>query len=206
MQGALKSYYLALSRVADDGVLKAAIIRETTAVNSNYDGTSTFSSPSHRIFDLELTAKKNIETGDYLGALERLTDIYDNLSERKKQHIYSDLLKEIEICRLLLLIILDLPPSRQSPSHIKLMEYYYNFCKGSGGTDSDMVSPSPYPMDSMDLISFDLKCILSDMVNAWHSGNKSELGDAIDEFCELRDMSSIERILIENIMSSLIKA
>ncbi|XP_055838100.1 uncharacterized protein LOC129906379 [Episyrphus balteatus] len=202
-EGALKSYYLALTRVADDGVLKAAIIRETTAVNSNYDGTSTFSSPSHRIFDMELSAKKNVETGDYLGALERLTDIYDNLTERKKQHLYSDLLKEIEICRLLLLVILNLPPSRQSPSHIKLVEYYYNFSR-AGGHDTDMVSPSPYPMDSMGLISFELKCILSDIVVAWHDDNKSELGNAIDELCDLRDMSSMERILVENIMKSLI--
>ncbi|XP_055918726.1 uncharacterized protein LOC129950832 [Eupeodes corollae] len=192
-EGALKSYYLALSRVADDGVLKAAIIREITEVNSNFDGTSTFSSPSHRIFDLELSAKKNIETGDYLGALERLTDIYDNLTERKKQHLYSDLLKEIEICRLLLLIILNLPPSRQSPSHIKLVEHYYNFKKGNS-----------HDLDCMELISFDLKCILSDMITAWHDDSKSDLGNAIDELCELRDMSSMERMLVENIMKSLI--
>lgn len=203
LEGALKSFYLALSRVADDGVLKAAIIRETTAVNSKYDGTSTFSSPSHRIFDLELSAKKNIETGDYLGALERLTDIYDNLTERKKQHLYLDLLKEIEVCRLLLLVILDLPPSRQSPSHIKLVEYYYNFSQGGG--HSDMVSPSPYPMESMELISFDLKCILSDIVTAWHDGNKSLMGTALNDLYDLRELSSMERILVESIMKSLLK-
>lgn len=54
LEGALRGYNQAASRFDDDSVMKAAIIREIKKINPNADNTSSFISPSHRIYDLEM--------------------------------------------------------------------------------------------------------------------------------------------------------
>lgn len=94
-------------------------------MNKNYGNiTSDFNSPCHRIYDLELASNESVRSHDYVDALEKLTEIVDDISERKVEYLYEDVMKRTEVTRLLLLLLLDLPPSRQSPSHIKLLEKY----------------------------------------------------------------------------------
>jgi len=104
--------------------MKAAIIRKIKHIHPIIEVTSNFSSPAHRIYDLELSVQQSISSGDFVAALDKLTEIYEDIVERKAQNLYTDVLKRNELSRLLLLLILDLPPSRHSPSHIKLMERY----------------------------------------------------------------------------------
>lgn len=104
--------------------MKACIIREFKEINKNLNITSDFSSSAHRIYELELASNNNIQSNDFISALEKLTEIIEDFSERKCEHLYSDVLIRIEITRLLLLLILELPANRQSPSHVKIMEKF----------------------------------------------------------------------------------
>ncbi|XP_055382510.1 uncharacterized protein LOC129612774 [Condylostylus longicornis] len=124
LEGAMKSYNNALAKLSENSVMKAAIIREMKTLFPTYEDISNFSSPCHRFHDLETSASECIKNYNYLLALEKLTDIFDNINERKKEHLYEELLSRIEVSRLLLLIILNLPPARQSPSHIKILEKF----------------------------------------------------------------------------------
>lgn len=126
IEGALRCYNQAASRLEDDSVMKAAIIREIKKINPNAENTTNFNSPSHRIYDLDLSASQSIGNNDFVTALEKLTELYDDINERKVEDFYADVLVRNEISRLILLLILELPPSRQSPSHIKLLENYSN--------------------------------------------------------------------------------
>lgn len=124
IEGALRCYNQAASRLDDNSVMKAAIIREIKKINPNAENTSNFNSSSHRIYDLEISAAYSIKKHDFVSALEKLTELYDNITERRAENYYPDVLMRNEISRLILLLILELPPSRQSPSHIKLLESY----------------------------------------------------------------------------------
>lgn len=139
-------------------VIKAGIIRETAEQGKNVDQLeSTFDSPCHRYFDLELSAKDRIFMKDYYSALEKLTEIYDDVIERKKevslgsgfsdlvnfglnshifkfQFLYAELLKRNEITRLLLLLVLQLPKCRLAPSNVKLIEKY-TWCENDNAKD-----------------------------------------------------------------------
>lgn len=123
LEGANRCYFQALAS-QEDSVMKTCIIREVKEINKNLSMTSDFNSASHRIFDLELASNENIRSNDFIGALEKLTEIVDDVAERKESANYYDVMRRNEISRLLLLLLLELPPSRQSPSHIKLMEKY----------------------------------------------------------------------------------
>lgn len=107
---------------------KAAIFRELKMINSKNEDLSNFSSPCHRIFDLEISANDSIRNNDLVSALEKLTEIYDDISERKIEIFYRNVLKRIEISSILLLLLLNLPPTRHSPTHIKLLERYSFDC------------------------------------------------------------------------------
>ncbi|CRK93793.1 CLUMA_CG007321, isoform A [Clunio marinus] len=123
LEGAYRSYFQALTAV-DDPVMRTCIIREIKELNKDLNTTSDFNSASHRIYDLEQASNENIRVNDFIGALEKLTEIVDDVTERKVNSSYFDVMKRNEVSRLLLLLILELPPSRQSPSHIKLLEKY----------------------------------------------------------------------------------
>lgn len=104
--------------------MRTCIIREIRELNKDLNITSEFNSAAHRIYDLEMASNENIRSEDFIGALEKLTEIVDDITERKEANSYFDVMRRNEISRLLLLLLLELPPSRQSPSHIKLLEKY----------------------------------------------------------------------------------
>jgi factor VIII intron 22 protein len=126
LEGALRCYNQALSRLPEgSAVMKTAIIRELKKIDPNTEQTSNFSSNAHRIHDLEVAARENIlHNIDYISALEKLNEIYDDITERKVQSMYEDVMMRNTITRLFLLLILELPPARHLPSSIKLLERY----------------------------------------------------------------------------------
>lgn len=134
-QGALFCYNQALVQCNDDAVMKAAIIREMKKIHPNCDQMSDFVSPAHRAYELEMDANRCIRTNDYESALNKFTEIYDDIVERKVQTIYEKLIRTHEITRILLMLLLDLPPARQSPSNVKLLEHFqsYDECTESNG-------------------------------------------------------------------------
>ncbi|XP_055713282.1 40-kDa huntingtin-associated protein [Phlebotomus papatasi] len=138
VEGALRCYNQALGRLSEDSAMKAAIIREIKKIKPNAENTSNFNSPSHRIFDLETSAGESIRSGDFVAALEKLTEICDDIGERRVEAFYGSVIHRTEISRLMLLLLLELPPSRQSPSHIKLLERYTS-------TDSIWSDPENLP-------------------------------------------------------------
>lgn len=136
LNGALNCYNQAIQSLDDESVMKAAIIREMKQIQSNCEMTSNFASPAHRINDLELAANDCIRTGDYAGALDKLTEIYDDIVERKVQHFYSEVLRSNEVSRVLLILLLRLPPARQSPSSVKLLQRF-SFDREATSDDGD---------------------------------------------------------------------
>jgi hypothetical protein len=123
LEGANRSYFQALATI-DDSVMRTCTIREIRELNKDLNITSDFNSAAHRIYDLEIASNENINSNDFIGALEKLTEIVDDITERKEVNSYFDVMRRNEISRLFLLLLLELPPSRQSPSHIKLLEKY----------------------------------------------------------------------------------
>ncbi|XP_070507334.1 uncharacterized protein Hap40 [Chironomus tepperi] len=123
IEGSYRCYSQALCSEKDP-VIKACIIREFNEINKNLIITSDFSSYTHRIYELEKASNENILSNDYIFALEKLTEIIEDFSERKCENLYSDVLIRVEFTRLLLLLILELPANHQSPSHIKILERF----------------------------------------------------------------------------------
>lgn len=138
LESALRCYNQALDAYADDSPFRAAIIRKIKAIQApgaNNHLTSSFASPSHRAHDLDRAADECVRTGDYAGALERRTELYDDIAERRVQPLYGDLLHANELARVLLLLWLELPPARQSPSHVKLLAQVAAAAEGAADTD-----------------------------------------------------------------------
>lgn len=126
-QAALHCYNQALVQCNEDAVMKAAIIREMKKIHPYCDQTSDFVSPVHRAYELEMDANRCIRCNDYETALDKLSEIYDDIVERKVQTIYEKLVQTHEITRILLMLVLDLPPARQSPSNVKLLERFMSY-------------------------------------------------------------------------------
>lgn len=123
LEGAFRCYSQALT-TEKNPVMKACIIREFTEINKNLSVTSDFHSPCHRVYELQLASVNDIQKNDFVAALDKLTEIIEIQAERKSEALYEEVIARIEITRLLLLLFLDLPASRQSPSQIKLLEKY----------------------------------------------------------------------------------
>lgn len=123
LEGAFRCYSQALS-TEKNPIMNACIIREFSEINKNLNMTSDFNSPCHRVYELEASSNVDIQSNDFVAALDKLTEIMEMISERKCEMYYIDVINRIEITRLFLLLLLDLPASRQSPSQIKLLERY----------------------------------------------------------------------------------
>ncbi|KAH8245099.1 hypothetical protein KR032_004832 [Drosophila birchii] len=134
-EGALHCYHRAAERAVDGCVFKAAILRELKQLQRQLDSTSSFASPTHQIHDLETGAEACGQRGDYRSALQHYDDIVDNVYERRGARMYGELLRRVEVLRLLLLVHLNLPPARQSPAHIKLIEHYYSLAQFESTAD-----------------------------------------------------------------------
>lgn len=174
LEGAHRAYFQALAAV-EDSVMRTCIIREIRELNNDISITSDFNSASHRIYDLELASNQNIRAGDYIGALEKLTEIVDDVTERKELSSYHEVMKRNEISRLLLLLLLELPPSRQSPSHLKLLEKYtWNH------ESFDIEIASMMKAQYNQILDENLVLVLEGLVHACQNGD----GDCVREMCD----------------------
>lgn len=122
--GAVRCYNDALALLPDDSAMSAGIIRKLKKICPNTEKSSNFHSPTHRIHDLEISARLHIQEKRFLAALEHLTEIFDILQEEKTESSYPHLVAQVEVLLLLLLLLLKLPPGRQSPIHMKILTKY----------------------------------------------------------------------------------
>lgn len=156
LENALRCYNQALDAYADESVFRAAIIRKIKRIQPHCELTSSFASPSHRMHDLDRAADACVRSGDYAAALEKRTEIFDDICERRVQSLYTDLLRGNEIARVLLLLWLELPPARQSPSHVALLRQF----TGTG----DEQQPSAEQLEPQ--LPADMRWALAELVRA----------------------------------------
>lgn len=211
---ALHCFTQAIEKCPDDSVMKAAIIREMTPLQPHNEVTSTFNSPAHRIWELEHAAELCIKNNDYLRPLHQLDDIVDNIYERKKQHLYTEVLNRAEILRILLLVALDLPPSRHTPAHIKLIEYYAQVAefKNEAGICSSNLQSPVYEVYNLvtwcpgAYLSIYQKYALAEIVWAWHLNKPYDLKVALQEFRhKFISLNETQRSLINSIIQKVDK-
>lgn len=70
--------------------MKAAVVKEMLKVKPSVDVTSEFTSPSHKIHELETAAKNCVKRKDFMGALDKRTELMDSVTERNVQYLYVD--------------------------------------------------------------------------------------------------------------------
>ncbi|KAH8387941.1 hypothetical protein KR093_010395 [Drosophila rubida] len=209
-EGALHCYQNAVERVADGGVFKAAVLRELQLVQQQrpLERTSSFASPTHRIHELELSAEMSMEREDYRSALLQLDDIVDNIYERRAPLMYGELLRRVEILRLLLLLHLNLPPARQSPAHIKLIEHYYTMAQI---TPDEIASPCLGHSNELverpgAFVPLQQQYALAEIVCAWVERQMCDLKQLLRDFGnEMSSLSQSERQLLHIIYAELSK-
>ncbi|XP_063698103.1 uncharacterized protein LOC134829041 [Culicoides brevitarsis] len=125
-QGALRCYndILENPKLPKDSVIRAMVIRQLKTIDPETSQTSTFDSPFMRYEDLKRAAIYDISQEFYKPALNKLTDITDDIVERKKELFHPEMMEYSEITRLLLLLYLELPPAALAPSNVALLERY----------------------------------------------------------------------------------
>jgi len=178
LDGAEQAYQQSLALV-EDSVMRACIIREMRELNNDLNITSDFNSASHRIYDLELASQANIRANDFIGALEKLTEIVDDITERKATHSYYDVMRRNEVSRLLLLVLLELPPSRQSPSNLKLLEKYtWNY------ESFDIEMATMMKTQSNHILDQNLTLLLEGLVHACQELHREGVKEMCDEISQ----------------------
>lgn len=125
-QGALRCYdeILQNPHLPKNSFIRASVIRQLKTIDPHTDQTSTFESPLLRYEDLKRAAIVDIKEEHYQNALNKLTDISDDIIERKKEAYHPAVLEYAEITRLLLLLHLEMPPAALAPSNAALLERY----------------------------------------------------------------------------------
>lgn len=190
LEGAFRCYTQALSRLPDDSVTKAAIIRELKEINPNVEITSNFSSPSHRIWDLEQSAEENIKSRDYVAAFEKLTEIYDDVTERRCEDLYLQVMQRVEVSRLLLLCLLQLPPSVRYDG--KFIERYSSI----GENNQAIVSPR-----GSEIVSEHLFFMLQSLVVSCQAKDMDSLVAVRDELSQCHELTDSQQNLLEELVS-----
>uniref|UniRef100_A0A336MH64 CSON015284 protein n=1 Tax=Culicoides sonorensis TaxID=179676 RepID=A0A336MH64_CULSO len=124
--GALQCYneILTSPHLPQDSFIRASVIRLLKEIDPESPQTSTFHSPIMRYEDLKRGATYDMQKGNYWGALNKLTDIHDDIIERKKADYHAAVLEFAEITRLLLLLHLEFPPAALAPSNAALLDRY----------------------------------------------------------------------------------
>lgn len=89
----LQCYDSAVNLLSDDSPMKAAVIKEMLKVKPSVELTSGFNSSSHKIHDLEIAAKECVRTKDFVSALDKRTEIMNNVNERNVQYLYVDVMR-----------------------------------------------------------------------------------------------------------------
>ncbi|KAH8338008.1 hypothetical protein KR059_002542 [Drosophila kikkawai] len=204
-EGALHCYHRAAERAVDGCVFKAAILRELKQLQRQLDSTSSFASPTHQIHDLETSAEASGQRGDYRSALQHYDDIVDNVYERRGARMYGELLRRVEVLRLLLLVHLNLPPARQSPAHIKLIEHYYSLaqfesCSDDDGGASSVERPGAFVPSQQQYALAEIAC-------AWVERKMCDLKHLLRDFAtEFGALSGAERQLLRVMHADLAKS
>lgn len=193
LEGSLKSYILALNCLdgTEYSVMRVGIIRAIRRINPNFEGTSDFASPCHRIFELEAAAIEMILIEDYSKALQNLADIFDNIFERKKETLYKDLLQRIQIYTILVLSIFNLNP--QKTDFVKSYEKYVcDFCDDF----TELLILKDYGLPT------EVKERLTDLVNSWN--NKMEMKLSLERFQNIKFLDKVQAFLIQQIRKDLL--
>jgi factor VIII intron 22 protein len=194
LEGAHRAYVQALSAI-DDSVMRTCIIREMKDLNNDLNITSDFNSACHRIYDLELASNENIRSNDFIGALEKLTEIVDDITERKETNSYYDVMRRNEVSRLLLLLLLELPPSRQSPSHLKLLEKYtWNH------ESFDIEIASMMKAQNNQILDEDLVLMLEGLVNSCQNSHGESVKELTEEISRHRFISMEQLHLLDRLV------
>uniref|UniRef100_A0A182PFP4 Uncharacterized protein n=1 Tax=Anopheles epiroticus TaxID=199890 RepID=A0A182PFP4_9DIPT len=193
-EGAFRCYTQALSRLPDKSVLGAAVIRELKEITPAVELTSDFSSPCHRIWDLEQSAEENLTGRDYVGAFEKLSEIYDDVIERKCEPLYRDVMRRIEVSRLLLLCLLQLPPSVRYDH--KFIERYSTIGDAVGAGSSHR-EPSP----GQGQLSEDLVFLLQSLVVSCQAKDVDSLVAVRDELCQRQDLTNSQQTLLKEVVA-----
>lgn len=170
-EAAIHCFAQAIEKCPDDGVLKAAIIREMTPLQPYYQGTSTFDSSAHRIYEMVAGIDSCILEGSNLYMALQLVDaIVDNIYERKQSSLYMELLKSMEVLRIFLLMAISPPPACQTPAHAELLEHYLKVANFE--IEEDDLQCKPGEDDTCwrpgQMLSFDVQCDVAEIVLAWH--------------------------------------
>ncbi|XP_053696078.1 uncharacterized protein LOC128743506 [Sabethes cyaneus] len=189
LEGAFRCYTHVLSRLPEESVTKAAIIRELREINPNAEITSNFCSPSHRIWDLEQSAEHSIKTADFVAAFEKLSEIYDDITERKCAELYPDVMKRVEISRLLLLCLLQLPPSVRYDH--KFIERYSTI--GDCDTTSAQIGNG--------FISEELFFLLQSLVVSCQAKDVISLVAVRDELSHCKELTNSQQLLLKQLIS-----
>ncbi|XP_017109849.2 uncharacterized protein Hap40 [Drosophila bipectinata] len=208
-EGALHCYQRATEKALDGGVFNAAIFRELRQLEPQLEATSSLASPAHQIHDLETSAETSSQRGDFRSALQHYDDIVDNIYERRGARMYGDLLRRVEVLRLLLLVHLNLPPARQSPAHIKLIEYYYGLAVIEFGArpsassledDDSGQRPGAYVPEQQ-------QYALAEIASAWVERKMYDLKHLLRDFgAEFGALSAAERQLLKTMHADLSKS
>lgn len=178
--------------------MKACIIREITKIKKNTDNiSSNFHSPCHRNYDLVLLANECIKKDDFVTALEKLTECNDDIVERKAEYFYGDQMKHNEISRLLLLLYLELPPSRLSPSHIKLIEKYTWKSEADKFFDIDS---AVHLNTHRNLLPSNLVMFLEGLVNGCQNKDGMMVIDMRNELIKFHMISDDQSYLLDKLM------
>lgn len=193
LEGSLKSYSLALNCLEgkEFSVMRVGVIRAIRRINPNFEGTSEFCSPCHRIFELETSAVEKILLEDYHRALQNLADIFDNIFERKKEILYKDLLQRIQIYTILILSIFNL--NSQKNDFVKSYEKYVcDFCDDF--TEILILKDYGLPREVNER--------LTDLVNSWN--NKMEMKLSLGRFEIVKFLDKVHIFLIQKIRQELL--
>lgn len=90
---ALQCYDDAMSLLSDGSPMKLAVAREMLKIKPSVELNSGFTSPSHKIYDLEIAAEVCVRRKDFVGALDKRTEIFNSTTERNVQHLYVDVIR-----------------------------------------------------------------------------------------------------------------
>lgn len=193
LEGSLKSYSLALDCLVGEnvGVLRVGVIRAIRRINPHFEETSDFSSPCHRIFELEASAVERILLEDYQSAIQHFADIFDNIFERKTELLYKDLLQRIQTYTILLLSIFNLNP--QKTSFMKSYEKYVcDFCDDF----PELLQVRDYGLPK------EVNQRLIDLVNSWNC--KMDMKLSLERLVEVKCLDRVQVFLIQKILEKLL--
>lgn len=90
---ALQCYNNAIILLPDDSPMKAAIVREMLKVKPSVEVNCGFTSPSHKIHELDVAARECVRTKDFISALDKRTELINSVNERNVQYLYVDVIR-----------------------------------------------------------------------------------------------------------------